>query len=483
LSESGTPSVSRIRRMAEFQRLADRLWEKWEGRRVTLDSRGRPNRLVFTNFLARAVQVAYEAGVPDPYKDIDWETIIDPELNQAENLSVIEQRLGARAGRRPRAPGETEEGMLRSQIEDLEREIEELNFEIEYGETTRGERLTPEQVENVRKRKAELEKELEEARRRLERLERGRITAWLPREALPPALSARPAEGRAPRPPERGAPRPAPQPTPLTAFQPAPPAAPPPAPQPQPASAPAAPAAPTPEEERERLWEAFSIALVSAGLDPTEFREDFEGAYRAAANRPYAEKFNAVMRMASGIIREHMPRVPVALRETLESLREELRKGLEDIAQSLNRPVTPQEYLAAAEAELASVPPEESIVRVPVSSVKLTPQECGGHTHIWAPNADALGLMRTYGVSTVIIRKFYTCPERWLYEVDSNADLEYTVAVMKEVGEVPPFFANWLMRLAKAIDDRYEREGRLEGIARYEDLKRRLGGRFTAVGR
>jgi hypothetical protein len=238
-----------------------------------------------------------------------------------------------------------------------------------------------------------------------------------------------------------------------------------------------------PESERERLWEAFSIALAAAGLDPTEFREDFEGAYRAVANRPYAEKFNAVMRMASEIIRERMPRVPVALRETLESLREELRKGLEDIAQSLNRPVTPQEYLAAVEAELASVPPEKSVVRVPVSAVKLTPQECGGYTYIWAPNADALGLMRTYGVSTVIIRKFYTCPERWLYEVDSNADLEYTVAVMKEVGEVPPFFANWLMRLAKAIDDRYEQEGRLEGIARYRDLKKRLGGLFTAVGR
>jgi hypothetical protein len=235
------------------------------------------------------------------------------------------------------------------------------------------------------------------------------------------------------------------------------------------------------ESERERLWEAFSIALVSAGLDPTEFREDFEGAYRAAANRPYAEKFNAVMRMASEIIREHVPRVPVALRETLESLREELRKGLEQIAQGLSRPVTPQEYRAAVEAELASVPPEESIVRVPVSAVKLTPQECGGHTHIWAPNADALGEMRGYGVSTVIIRKFYTCPERWLYEVDSNADLEYTVAVMREAREVPPFFANWLMRLAKAIDDKYEQEGRLEGIARYKDLRKR--GPFTAVGR
>jgi len=267
LSASGTPDIRRIRQSAEFQRLADRLWSKWEGRRVTLDSRGRPNRLVFTNFLARAVQAAYEAGVPDPYKDVDWEAIIDPELNQAENLSAIEQRLGARAGR-PRTPGETEEDRLRSQIDDLQKDLEELNFEIEYGETTGGERLTPEEIEDAKRRKAELEAQLEELRRRLERLERARITAWLPREALPPAPSVRPAEGRASQPPERRAPRPAPQPTPLTAFQPAPPAAPQPTPPPAPTPAPrpqAAPA-PTPEEERQRLWELFSIALVALAL-------------------------------------------------------------------------------------------------------------------------------------------------------------------------------------------------------------------------
>jgi hypothetical protein len=238
-----------------------------------------------------------------------------------------------------------------------------------------------------------------------------------------------------------------------------------------------------PESERQRLWEAFSIALVSAGLDPTEFREDFEGAYRAAANRPYAEKFNAVMRMASDIIREHMPRVPVALRETLEAMREELRKGLEQIAQGLNRPVTPQEYLAAAEAELASVPPEESIVMLPVEDVKLTPEQCGGYTYIWAPDADALGEMRGFGVNEGIIEKFFTCPEMWWNEADGSTDLEFTVEVMREAREVPPLFAEWLMRLAKAIDDRYEEEGRLKGITRLSELRKSYKGPLTSAGR
>jgi len=72
---------------------------------------------------------------------------------------------------------------------------------IAHGEDKHGNRLTPEQVEDAKRRKAELERQLEELRRRLERLKRGRITAWLPREAPHPALSARPAEERAPQQP------------------------------------------------------------------------------------------------------------------------------------------------------------------------------------------------------------------------------------------------------------------------------------------
>jgi len=459
LSASGTDDTSWIKESEEFRELVDRLWEKWKGMKITLDARKRPNRLAFTNFLARLVAAAYEAGVEDPLKVIDWEHVLDPGLSQAENVHVFEEQYHIRVGggrrRSELSPmAEDREQLLREEIRSTETMIRDLDFEIRYGEDIYGNRLTPEQVENAKRQKEELEAQLEELRRQLEEGERQKPPAPPPRERErgAPRRRVRPAEERAPAPP-----------------------APPPAPS--------APAAPTPEEERERLWEAFSIALVSAGLDPTEFREDFEGAYRAAADRPYAQKFNAVMRMASGIIREHMPRVSTTLRETLEAMREELRKGLEQLAQNLNRPVTPQEYLSAAEAELASVPPEESVESIPVSSVKQTPQECGGYTHVWAPNADALGEMRAYGVHTIIIRKFYTCPEMWRYEADGNADLEYTVAVMKEAREVPPFFANWLMELAKAIDDKYEREGRLEGIARYRDLKKRLGGRFTAVGK
>ena len=466
MSESGgTSDLNRIKQSAEFQELLERPWSKWEGKKITRNPRNwKTSKRSFAEFLAGVIAAAYRAGIQDPYKNIDWEHVLDPDLSQAKNLSLLEQRYGIRAeevsGRRRKKqtpPGGTEEGMLMFQIAFLESEIADLDYMIAHGEDKHGNRLTPEQVEDAKRRKAELEGQLEELRRRLERLKRGRITAWLPREAPRPAPSVRPAEGRAPQP--------SPQPTPPTAPQPA------------------------PEEERRRLWELFSATLAAAGIDPSQHREDFEAEYRRVANRPYEEKLSDIMRFASDIVRTYrsrpaQPGVTLAeLQQALRQMEENLRKGLESIAKSLNRPIRPQKYMTAAEAELAYVPPEKSIEMIPVEDVKLTPQECGGHRHVWVPNSDALGLMRRYGVHPAIIRKFYTCPEMWWGEADGFADLEFTVAVMKEVGEVPPFFARWLMKLAKAIDDRYEEEGRLKGIARYKDLKKRLGGRFTAVGK
>ena len=245
-ASGGTTDINRIKQSAEFQELVDRLWERWRGKKVTRDVRGRPNRRSFANFLANVILAAYRARVPDPYKDIDWEHVIDPDLSPSENYGLLEQRLGLRFEERPPIPGETDEDVLRSQIESTELQIRELDFMIRHGQDERGNRLTPEQIEALRKQKEDLEKYLEALRKQLEEIEAKKPPAPPPRERErgAPRRRARPAEERAP------------------------------APQPAP------PAAPTPEEERQRLWEAFSIALVSAGLDPTEFMEDFEGAYR-----------------------------------------------------------------------------------------------------------------------------------------------------------------------------------------------------------
>jgi hypothetical protein len=451
-ASGGTSDLNRVKQSAEFQELADRLWEKWRGRRVTRDFRGRINRLSFNNFLARAVQGAYEAGIEDPYKDIDWEHVLDPDLTQDENLVALEQQYGIRAEERPPLSGMTDEDMLRSEINSTEQQIEELDFMIRYGEDRYGNRLTPEQVEYYREQREELQRHLEELRRQLEELERNRPPP-APERRRPARRRARPAEERAPAP----APTPAPAP----------------APQPQPVS------------EEQRLWELFSVTLAAAGLDPSQYREDFEAEYRRVADRPYDDKLSDIMKFASDIVRTNRPRPAQPSAATAEAIarqvEETLRRELESLAERLSRPVTPQEYLSAAGAELASAPPGTSIEMIPVSAVNLTPEECGGHDYIWAPDADALGLMRGYGVSSGIISKFYTCPERWWGEADGSTDLEFTVEVMKEANEVPPFFADWLMVLAKAIDDKYEGEERLRGILRLSEFRRRHRGPLTRV--
>ncbi|MFP3320776.1 MAG: hypothetical protein RXO24_09445, partial [Acidilobus sp.] len=205
-ASGGTSDLNRIKQSAEFQELLERLWSKWEGKKITRNPRNwKTSKRSFADFLAGVIAAAYRAGIQDPLKNIDWEHVLDPDLSQAKNLSLLEQRYGIRAeevsGRRrkgPTPPGGTEEGMLMFQIAFLESEIADLDYMIAHGEDKHGNRLTPEQVEDAKRRKAELERQLEELRRRLERLKRGRITAWLPREAPRPAPSVRPAEGRAP---------------------------------------------------------------------------------------------------------------------------------------------------------------------------------------------------------------------------------------------------------------------------------------------
>jgi hypothetical protein len=323
---------------------------------------------------------------------------------------------------------------------------------IRHGQDERGNRLTPEQIEALRKEKEDLEKYLEALRRQLEEVEAKKPLPTPERGRGAPRRRARPAEERAP------APAPAPQP---------------------------APPAEEEEVERARLWELFALALTAAGLDPTQYEDEFESIYNTVRGRPYLEKFRAVMRHASAIIKENRPEVYVPTEAITRQVEEAVRRELESLAERLTPPAPPrpEEYLTAAEAELASVPPEESIQMVPVDAVDLSPEECGGHNYIWAPDANALGLMRGYGVSTWVIRKFFTCPERWWGEANGSTDLEFTVETMREINEVPRFFADWLMELAKAIDDRYEEEGRLRGITRLSEFRKRHRGPITSVGR
>jgi len=440
LSASGTDDTSWIKESEEFRELVDRLWEKWKGMKITLDARKRPNRLAFTNFLARLVAAAYEAGIEDPLKVIDWEHVLDPGLSQAENTHIFEEQYHVRVtGRRRRSElppmAEDRELLLREQIRSTESMIRDLDFQIRYGEDIYGNKLTPEQVENAKRQKEELEAQLEELRRELEELERQKPPAPPPRErergAPLPRRRARPAEERAPAP------------------------APAPAPQPAPPPAPPAPAAPTPEEERARLWEAFSMTLAAAGIDPTEHREDFEAEYGRVRNRPYEEKFSDIMRFASDIVRTYRPRPaqPPAVTAELQQVLQGLRDAIDRLNRSLiaRPPSTPQELLLAMEAELSTVQPDRAVVHDYVSEHK-----CWA----WAPNRHAEGMMRLFGLHYLVISRFKDCIEYWpAYPGGCLWGAELVDNMVKH-GLITDPFATWLRALAAEIDRRYQEEGR-----------------------
>ena len=419
-ASGGTSDINRIKQSAEFQELADRLWEKWRGRRVTRDFRGRINRLSFDNFLARAVQGAYEAGVPDPYKVIDWEHVLDPDLTQDENLVALEQQYGIRAEERPPLSGMTDEDMLRSEINSTEQQIEDLDFMIRYGEDRYGNRLTPEQVEYYRGQREELQRHLEELRRQLEELERNRPPPAPERRR--PARRARPAEERAPTP----APAPAPQP---------------------------APAQPVSEEQR--LWELFSVTLAAAGLDPSQYREDFEAEYRRVSDRPYDDKLSDIMKFASEIVRTNRPRPaqPSAAPAELQQVLQGLRDTLDRLNRSLiaRPPSTPQELLLATEAELSTVQPNKAVFHAYVRD-----HNCWA----WAPNRNAEGLMRLFGLHYMIISRFKDCVEYWPSYPGGCLWGAQLVDNMVEKGLITDPFATWLKAVAAEIDRRYREEGR-----------------------
>jgi hypothetical protein len=163
------------------------------------------------------------------------------------------------------------------------------------------------------------------------------------------------------------------------------------------------------------------------------------------------------MRFASDIVRTYRPRpaqpavAPAELQQALRQMEENLRKGLESIAKSLNRPIRPQKYMTAAEAELATVRPDRAVIQTYVRE-----HNCWA----WVPNRHAEGLMRRYGLHHLIISRFFDCVEYWPSYPGACLWGAELVDDMVEKGLITDPFAAWLRALAAEIDRRYKEEGR-----------------------
>jgi len=109
------------------------------------------------------------------------------------------------------------------------------------------------------------------------------------------------------------------------------------------------------------------------------------------------------MRFANEIVRAYR-RAPLSAETIARQVEETLRRELESLAKSLAAPTRPEEYLTAAEAELATVRPDRAVIQTYVRE-----HNCWA----WVPNRHAVGLMRRFGLHHLIISRFMDCVEYW----------------------------------------------------------------------
>jgi hypothetical protein len=192
------------------------------------------------------------------------------------------------------------------------------------------------------------------------------------------------------------------------------------------------------------------VTLAAAGIDPTQYREDFEAEYGRLRGRPYEEKLGDIMRFANEIVRTYR-RAPLSAETIARQVEETLRRELESLAKSLAAPPRPGEYLTAAEAELATVRPDRAVVHIYVRE-----HSCWA----WVPNRNAVGLMRRFGLHNMIISRFMDCVEYWPSYPGACLWGAELVDDMVEKGLITDPFATWLRAVASEIDRRYREEGR-----------------------
>jgi len=132
--------------------LASKLWGRFQGRRVTLDRRGKPNYFVVMHLARRLLEICEEVGIEDPLHEIDFTAVLDPDLEPAENLRLFTSWITSKYGRKAEV------------VDELDKAITELEKEVKYLEEEL--RKAPPEV------RADIEEEIRRARAELERLRR-----------------------------------------------------------------------------------------------------------------------------------------------------------------------------------------------------------------------------------------------------------------------------------------------------------------------
>ena len=456
-------------RPEDVEELARTLWERFQGKRVTLDRRGKPNYFVVMHLARRLLEICDEVGIEDPLHEIDFTAVLDPDLEPAENLRLFTSWVTSKYGRKAEVVDEVDRA-----ITELEKEVKYLEGELE--------RAPPE----VR---ADIEEELRRVRTELERLRR--VKRPTERRVRPPKPKPRVVRPPPPKPHTIPTPPPKPPTPPLPTeevrsriesyirskvprtyrfdwrdlrarisyhrdveselmrvvgelggevvgvgavrppmkvvdvdFS----------------KAKVPPPAFPPEFERALLWGKFSAILTAVGLSPEEYASDFEALLERLRDRPLEVKQKEVEALAKSIAAPYVrpPAPPVPVEEIRRIVREEVREAL--------RVAPPTPEAVKAYAEVLTLTP---IVLVPSVDPK-------GHP-FWGPSVECLGIIRRVVLERWYQLYFQYCPEcRKGLPGGGLRPTEFVEHIISW-GAVIPMFTDWLRRYARTLE---EHEGR-----------------------
>ena len=141
--------------------LANRIWELCKEGTLLQDSRGRPSYILALNLAKFLLSKAYEAGFDDPLAEIDWDAIIDCELEYSEMIREYQRWLSDSVGK-PKSI----DSIVYSQIDMLRMDIESIKHTISQLES-----LTPDQLAEMGLTEEDRQRQLEELRSNLAKLE------------------------------------------------------------------------------------------------------------------------------------------------------------------------------------------------------------------------------------------------------------------------------------------------------------------------
>lgn len=141
--------------------LANRIWELCKEGTLLQDSRGRPSYILALNLARFLLSKAYEAGFDDPLAEIDWDAVVDCELEYSEMIREYQRWLSDNVGK-PKSI----DSIVYSQIDVLRMDIESIKHAISQLES-----LTPDQLAEMGLTEKDRQRQLEELRSNLAKLE------------------------------------------------------------------------------------------------------------------------------------------------------------------------------------------------------------------------------------------------------------------------------------------------------------------------